>query len=471
MALSLVAAYNSSAIIAAANRPEIRLFQVSRQGSMAPLPALLNYTTGWPGDGPEMPGTAPTWTPATPRSVPQFSGVCYLTALHLQNIQHGGDRGAVYGLIDSAVGSTDVQSWMAKEARASALKTCWTPSNATALPPSHSHAPNNGTEASELWNAMIYPLVPFGLSAVLWDQGENNAQYCTESEYSCLFTSMIDLRHWRAGDIALPAAWVQIGGYAMDIYDEGGAALNSVIRYAQGDSLPAGTDQVFNNHTAARFALPVSAMAPTFDLGSPQNATNCDLHPATATCWWIHCRNKTEVGRRLALQLAHVWTAPGGAVLAAESEWSGPTVASTEVRLDAATHTPYALVSFAHAAGLALLPAQGCFHCCNQTGPGPKGSVASKSPPLFELANRRGAWLPAVAGHVDTESGTVRVTPNCDLRPAACEVTCKSPDECWLASVRYAQVDVPQCALYNGAELPAQQFSFPVPWSRGAEQY
>ena len=39
-----------------------------------------------------------------------------------------------------------------------------------------------GFKASELWNAMINPLVPFGLSAVLWDQGENNAQYCTAPE-------------------------------------------------------------------------------------------------------------------------------------------------------------------------------------------------------------------------------------------------------------------------------------------------
>ena len=81
----------------------------------------------------------------------------------------------MYGLIDSAVGSTDVQSWMATEARSTALHTCWTPRNATALPPSHSHAPANATAASELWNAMIAPVVQFGVSAVLWDQGENNA--------------------------------------------------------------------------------------------------------------------------------------------------------------------------------------------------------------------------------------------------------------------------------------------------------
>jgi len=179
-----------------------------------------------------------------------FSAICYLTALELQRLHHGGDRDAVYGLIDSAVGSTDVQSWMAAEARATALRTCWTPRNATSLPPSHSHAPVNQTQASELWNAMVAPAVPFGLSAVLWDQGENNAQYCSEGEYNCLFTTMAD--HWRSqfGQPTLPFAWVQIGGYAIDTYDSGGARLNTVIRFAQGDSLPATTDQVFNNRSA-----------------------------------------------------------------------------------------------------------------------------------------------------------------------------------------------------------------------------
>jgi hypothetical protein len=297
--------------------------------------------------------------------------------------------------------------------------------------------------------------------------GENNAQYCSEGEYNCLFTSMID--HWRDsfGQPKLPVAWVQIGGYAIDEYDQGGAALNSVIRFGQGDSLPNTTDQVFNNRSTStagsatdprRFPLVVSAMAPTFDLGSPQNATACSLHPATALCWWIHCRNKTEVGRRLALQLAHVWTSPGGSV--STGEWSGPTVTSTTVKTDPTTHMPYAKVTFAHAGGLALLPAQGCFHCCNQTAAPPKGQVGSGEW-LFEVANRRGEWLPAIGGQVDPATGTMRVTP-------LTNVTCPMPkgsSSCWLAAVRYAVVDVPQCAIYNTAELPASQFELPVPWS------
>jgi len=308
---------------------------------------------------------------------------------------------------------------------------------------------------------MIAPLVQFGVSAVLWDQGENNAQYCTASEYSCLFTSMIN--HWRSQfkQPTLPVAWVQIGGYAIDAYDKGGAALNSVVRFGQGDSLPIGTDQVFYNRTAGvdRFALAVSAMALSFDLGSPENATLCELEPAKAVCWWIHCRNKTEVARRLGLQLAHVWTSPGAKPLPADTEWSGPTVTETAVQIDAATNKPYAEVTFAHAGGLALQPAQGCFHCCNQTSEPPATRVVGAGEYLFEVANRRGDWLPAVGKQVDETQGTIKVVPNTN-------VTCTSPSQCWLAAVRYAVMDVPQCALYNSAQLPAGQFQLPVPWSR-----
>lgn len=459
MELPLSSVYNwTDTIKPASNRPEIRLFYVHQEGSDTPRQHLLG---------------SPSWQPSTPAAAVGFSAVCYLTALELQRLHHDGDDDAVYGLIESAVGSTDVQSWMAKEARATALNTCWTPSNATVLPPSGSHAPGNWTVASQLWNAMIAPLTSFGVSVVLWDQGENNAKYCTESEYNCLFTSMV--AHWRQQfrQPRLPFAWVQIGGYASDPYDQGGARQNSVIRFAQGDSLPALSDQNFNNRsstTAAaagspaaavpRYALPApAAMTQTFDLGSPVlgKEDNCRAHPGEAVCWWIHCRNKTEVARRLAHQLAHVWTASGGAPIANATEWSGPVVTQTTLKI--ALGQPFAVVSFGHAKGLVLRGAQRCFHCCNQTSP-PLGQVGHGEY-LFEVANRRGVWLPAVGELLDPALGTVKVTPTSP-------VPCAAPASCWLTAVRYAVLDVPQCALYNEAEFPAGQFELPVPWTAPA---
>ena len=59
MAISLTVSYNATAIIAAANRPEIRLFTVAKIGSRTPLKALLNTTAGQGN---------PAWRASTPAS-------------------------------------------------------------------------------------------------------------------------------------------------------------------------------------------------------------------------------------------------------------------------------------------------------------------------------------------------------------------------------------------------------------------
>ena len=136
-------------------------------------------------------------------------------------------------------------------------------------------------------------------------------------------------------------------------------------------------------------------------------------------------------------------------------ETSGPVVQSVALRVDAVTHLPSAAVTLTHAAGLALLPAQGCFEfCCD----GQHNASAGLDNLVFQVANRRGMWLPA-EGAVAPDGATLVVTP---FSP----VTCKSADAdgCWLAAVRYAVVDIPECALYNAAQLPALPFELPVPW-------
>jgi len=107
-----------------------------------------------------------------------------------------------------------------------------------------------------------------------------------------------------------------------------------------------------------------------------------------------------QVGRRLALQLANVWTPAAAMSLAPGREWSGPVVASTVVTIEDSTKLPVVEVTFGHAGDLALLPAQGCFHCCNQTAPPPKGQ-AGAGEWLFEVANHQGEWLHARAAVVE----------------------------------------------------------------------
>ena len=60
------------------------------------------------------------------------------------------------------------------------------------------------------------------------------------------------------------------------------------------------------------------------------------------------------------------------------------------------------------------------------------------------------------------KDGTVDVVPTGRARTVAND---------WLAAVRYAMIDEPQCVLYNAASLPALPFQLPVPWERPARGY
>jgi hypothetical protein len=101
-----------------------------------------------------------------------------------------------------------------------------------------------------------------------------------------------------------------------------------------------------------------------------------------------------------------------------------------------------------HAAGLALLPAQGCMQCCNQSN-----RRSPSDPFVFQVANRKGVLLQAVGSVASSPDGPiVLVKPTTNVTGS------------WLASVQFGVLDIPQCVLYNSAELPAVPFEFPVPW-------
>lgn len=375
--------YNATAIIAAANHPEIRLFAFPKARSTVPATVIPNGTL---------------WVQTTPNTIPSFSAVCYLTALEWQRLssQAGGATGSTprpMGLIRSAVGSTDVQSWMSAHSRETARTGCWAGPGGyppAELPPSQSHDPPDGSPASSLWNGMVAPLVPYAIAAVLWDQGENNAHYCSAREYNCLFATMV--ASWRAAwgyaPAELPFGFVQIGSYAMPP-----PFNNSVIRFGQSETLPAGRNCYDNQSVTVGVVTPApnTGMAVTYDLGSPQPG-----HPNGT--WWIHCRNKTAVGRRLAAAV-HALSHPNTA-------WSGPVVRSARVVMTT-ENRPTVVLQFASAEGLRLEAAQGCVSCCDQAVP------ASGGPPreaLFQVANRNGVWLSA-QGTVTGET-QVTVTPD-----------------------------------------------------------
>jgi hypothetical protein len=143
--LNLKPVYNNNSIIANANHPAIRLFKVPIATSLQPLPVgtplLMPASTS---------GTPPVaWVPASPLTVPQWSAICYLTALELARRAScgvGGPAACHYGLVQSCLGSTDVQSWMSSAAREDARTGCWAEGAGqpppAVLPPSESHAPS-----------------------------------------------------------------------------------------------------------------------------------------------------------------------------------------------------------------------------------------------------------------------------------------------------------------------------------------
>jgi sialate O-acetylesterase len=127
--------------------------------------------------------------------------------------------------------------------------------------------PGNPWAPGGLYNAMIAPLVPYGVRGAIWYQGESNAGKAYE--YRELFPTMIkDWRtRWGQGDF--PFYFVQLANFT----DRNAQPVESdwaELREAQSMTL----------------ALPNTGQAVAIDIGEA-----ADIHP----------RNKREVGRRLAL--------------------------------------------------------------------------------------------------------------------------------------------------------------------------
>ncbi|ALJ01522.1 sialate O-acetylesterase [Rufibacter tibetensis] len=118
-----------------------------------------------------------------------------------------------------------------------------------------------------LFNAMINPIVPFGIKGFIWYQGEDNVS--APLDYRTLFPMMIsDWRiRWQQG--YLPFLFVQLANY-MKVKPEPSESDWATLRETQTMAL----------------AQPNTGMASIIDIGEADN---------------IHPQNKQEVGRRLAL--------------------------------------------------------------------------------------------------------------------------------------------------------------------------
>jgi sialate O-acetylesterase len=315
-----ITATESASKIPTLNDPDLRLLYIPRHTNQTPEDNI----------------TVP-WQAATPETAANFSAVAYFFGRDLRKA-----LGVPVGMIHTSWGGTIAEAWTRKgvleetpglesiltnyrtakrnyrlallthqqalEAHRQAVERAraagQTPPPAPQAPRNPAD-PGNPNQPAVLYNAMIAPLIPYGIRGGIWYQGESNAGRAWE--YQTLFPAMI--KNWRQdwGQGDFPFYFVQLAPF-MAIQKEPQEAAWPELREAQ-------------RLTALR--LPNAGQAVITDLGDEK-----DIHP----------RKKEEVGGRLALlALRHTY----GEEVAAD----GPTYDRLEIRGDRA------IVHFKNAAG------------------------------------------------------------------------------------------------------------------------
>lgn len=385
MAWTVARSLNPEAEAAAANFPRVRFFKQSSASATTPQKI---------GQG--------EWVLCSPQTVGTSSAILYFFGRELHQ-----KLGAPVGLINSSVGGTPIEAWIApeaqraakelapffdaakkeaaeiaspaarkkyeadlaawqaaqKDARAAKKKAAKQPQDPVALAARRS-------DVGGLFNGKIAPLVPYAVRGFLWYQGEANTVLAKAPFYAAQLRLLVT--DWRARwGAELPFAWAQLPNFT-------GAGRDwPAVREAMLDTL----------------ALPRTGMGVNLDIGEAN-----DIHP----------RNKQEAGRRLALwALGEVYHEKVPAT-------SGPLPAGHEIR------GAEIVLRFKHA----------------------NGGLVAKDGVLrgFEIAGADRKWQPAqarIAGDTVIVSGVAVPQP---------------------VAARYAWENNPAASLFNAAGLPATPF-------------
>lgn len=284
MEWSVARSLNPEEEAAAANYPEIRHVKIGRS------------TNGYPQDD-----VSAQWEVCSPETVPNFTAAGYYMARHLHT-----ELGVPIGLLNSSWGGTRIEPWTPIEgfAQVEALKDIHQRILQT-LPESDTYRAvlqkyieetevwlsvakaslNNGepsppapaypagllpitkhTEPSAIFNAMMAPLVGYGMRGAVWYQGESNHTegMLYHEKKKALVAGWRKL--WGIGDF--PFYYVQIAPFQYGTEDP-----SILPRFWEAQS--------------ASLEIPNTGMVVINDIGNIS-----DIHP----------KNKQEVGRRLALQ-------------------------------------------------------------------------------------------------------------------------------------------------------------------------
>jgi sialate O-acetylesterase len=264
MEWSVNASANPAEEKAAAKYPKLRLYTVPKKMADTPQTEV-----------------ASAWKVCSPETVGGFSAVAYYFGRDLLSLD------VPVGLIHTSWGGTAAELWTKHEVLAGTpelkpivdefpnrLKNYETAlanhpkavEKAKAENKPAPQAPRKPMGPSCLYNAMIAPILPYGIRGAIWYQGESNASRA--KQYETLFPAMI--RNWRDdwGQGDFPFGFVQLANF-MARKPEPGQSNWAELRDAQTKTL----------------ALPNTGMAVIIDIGDEK-----DIHP----------KNKQDVGKRLA---------------------------------------------------------------------------------------------------------------------------------------------------------------------------
>ena len=269
---------NGEAATAAANHPQIRLFNVSRQ-------VAFKHKSG----------PLATWQVCSPQTIKEFSAAGYYFGVELQkelnvpigllNSSYGGSQAEAWTPVEYLLASNDLRPtvertkiWDEERPRVrveydESLKKWRTEADkaraAGARPQPSPPVPDALREyriAASIYEGMIAPLMPFAIRGALWYQGESNE--ARAQQYGFLLPTMIRAWRERWGQGNFPFGIVQLPNYRA-IKAEPADEAWSHLREAQ-------------RRTA--LATPNTGLIVTIDIGEAS-----DIHP----------KNKLDVGKRM----------------------------------------------------------------------------------------------------------------------------------------------------------------------------
>jgi sialate O-acetylesterase len=273
MEMSVGGSKDADLEIASANYPEIRMFTVEKATAMEPAKDVKGK-----------------WEVCTPAVTGHFSAVGYFFARDLHQ-----QLKTPVGMIHTSWGGTVAEAWTSREALAAAdpdvkgiierfdearakvtpeaiekfhaeVKEWQKAGSPRGKAPKRPAGVDDPNAPTALYNAMIAPIVGYGMKGAIWYQGESNAGRAYQ--YRKLFPTMIEDWRGRWGEGDFSFYWVQLANYMgrdKEPVDSQWAELREAQTMTQ--------------------SLPNTGQAVIIDIGE-----GSDIHP----------KNKEDVGRRLA---------------------------------------------------------------------------------------------------------------------------------------------------------------------------